>query len=132
MSTTDFLILSTLVIVLVCISWVTGKYSKIQRSRLTKKGDQIDITASGPVTRSKIPNIATQAISKVEYIQSINPVNALIVAFSSFGYFAPLGGDIIKVYFNGKDDSNFFVVTDIDSAILDELKTRGMPIVGNA
>ena len=101
MNPTDFLILSLLVTVLVCISWVTGKYSKIQRSRLCKKGDQIDITASGPVNRSKVPNISTHSISKVEYIQSINPVNALVLAFSSYGYFAPLGGNIIKVYFNG-------------------------------
>lgn len=132
MNSTDFLILSTLVIVLVCVSWVTGRYSKIQRSRLSKKGDQIEITASGPITRSKVPNISTQAITKIEYIQSINPMNALVLAFSSFGYFAPLGGNIIKVYFNGNGDASFFVVTDVDTVILDELKSRGMSIIGNA
>lgn len=132
MNLADILILSSMATLVVCISWVTGKYSKIQRSRLSRKGDQIDISASGAVTQSMVPKISTQAIIKVEFIPSINPVNALVLAFSSFGYFAPLGGNIIKVSFNGNGDVSFFVVTDIDSAVLDELKNRGVRILGNA
>ncbi len=117
MNSTDFLILLALSATLIIASWVTGKFSGAVHSTLCASGGRIDITASGPITRSKIPNISVHDIQKIETIQGINPITALSLAFSAVGYFAALGGTVVKVSFKSEHSTGFFVVTEIDPEV---------------
>jgi hypothetical protein len=126
MNPSDFLILIGLAAAVVLTSWVTGKFSKAVHSTLCNRGGRIDVSASGPISRSKIPNISIHEIQSVETFHDLSPIAALGMAFSSVGYFAPLGGKVVKVTFKTEHSTGYIVVTEIASD-LGSLPTSSTP-----
>ena len=126
----DLLILTVLAVLVIVMSWIGGRFAKGPRAMLIDNGEFISISSSGAINSRKIPKIPSFSIKKIEYIEKINPLSALVLGVSAHGYFAALGGDVIKVYYVSGVKLDYFVVTDIERKLLDKFKNNGVLIIG--